>query len=411
MDGQGACESAPCAAMKARFLVRLWLALLASGPVWLQAGMGDELAATHLERMGGLEKIRAVAAMRAEGRTFIEDKTVEVVMWAQRPNRLRIESRMEGRKFVQVYDGEHPPWQSHSAVEEGAPRPMRENEAREFIRNADFDGPLISYGEKGYTVDYAGEEKVEGRPAYKLLVMSRRDEILFVWLDKESYLLTKRLEYRINQGRRAGIETFYKDYRTVKGVPQPFRIETRSGGRALNVILIDKMEPNPRLPRGVYEFPAALAEKGKLEESGKEKAAVVLTLPTKDTTDEATKKKPDAGRTAESKTAEEAGEKSAAAKAVETGREPSGANGPEQTAEKSGESTKRGFFRRLFGGDKPDAEPKPDVSAEGEKQEAGEAGKSGEAKSAGTAAKKDESKPADAKPDPEQREKKPEPKP
>ena len=253
--------------------VMVIMALLAAGPVWLRAGMGDELAAVHLEKMGGQTKIHGLQALRVVGKTFIQDKAVEVVMWAQRPNRLRIESQMEGKKFVQVFDGEHTPWQTHTAVENGAPKAMDESEARDFVRNADFDGPLIDYSAKGFTVDYAGEDQIEGRPAYKLLVMNRRDEILFVWLDKDSYLMVKRLEYRVTQGRRLGIETSYKDYRPVKGVPQPYRVETRANGRVLNMTMIDKMDANPRLPRGTFDLPAELAAAAKNGKSAESRTA------------------------------------------------------------------------------------------------------------------------------------------
>ncbi|MDD3180349.1 MAG: hypothetical protein PHQ04_08360 [Opitutaceae bacterium] len=235
--------------------------LLAMPYSMLRAGIGDELAAMHVERMGGVDRIHNLQALRVEGRTYVQDNAVEMVMWAERPNHLRVESRQGEKRFVQAYDGAHAPWQSHSAVGEGAPKLMGESEAREFIRNADFDGPLIGYSTKGFTVDYAGEEQLEGRAAYKLLVMGQHDEILFLWLDKESYLLVKRLEYHISpEGRRVGIATLYKDYRPVGGVPQPYRVETQVNGRLLNMVLMDKIEANPRLPNGIFSLPAAPAE-------------------------------------------------------------------------------------------------------------------------------------------------------
>jgi outer membrane lipoprotein-sorting protein len=258
MELHPVCGAATWRRMKATFLAFMAMATLALGVPRARAGMGDELAATHLEKMGGLARIKNVGTMHIEGKTFIGDKTVEVVMWTKRPNLLRVESQMDGKKFVQVYDGQHPPWQMRSNVDNGAPKAMDEDDGREFVRNADFDWPLVDYAAKGFTVDYAGEDPIEGRPAFKLLVMNKRDEILFLWLDKENYTLVKRLEYRVSQGRRTGIETFYKDYRPVKGVPQPYRVETRANGRVLNMTLIDRMDANPRLPRDTFDYPAEL---------------------------------------------------------------------------------------------------------------------------------------------------------
>jgi hypothetical protein len=66
------------------------------------------------------------------------------------------------------------------------PQAMGEEEAREFIGNADFDGPLVDFAAKGFSVDYAGEETLEGRPADKLMVMNRSGQLFFLWVDKQT---------------------------------------------------------------------------------------------------------------------------------------------------------------------------------------------------------------------------------
>ena len=48
------------------------------------------------------------------------------------------------------------------------PQPMSGVEEKSFKLQADMDGPLVDYADKGYTVEYLGEEDVEGTPAHKL---------------------------------------------------------------------------------------------------------------------------------------------------------------------------------------------------------------------------------------------------
>ena len=151
------------------------LALTVSG----QAQLGHEIARRHAERAG--DKLAVLVAVRAEGRTFINGEVVSFLLVAQRPNRLRVESFTPVRRALQVYDGESAPWTSHSETKGGTPQAMAEADAREFIINADFDGPLVNFAAKGFSVDYAGEEPIEGRPAYKLLVMNRSDHLFFLF--------------------------------------------------------------------------------------------------------------------------------------------------------------------------------------------------------------------------------------
>jgi outer membrane lipoprotein-sorting protein len=208
-----------------------------------QAQLGHEIAQRHAARAG--DRLAALAALRAEGRTFINDEVVPFTLVAQRPNRLRVESFTPRRRVVQVYDGTNPPWISHTELKGGAPQAMGEADAKDFIANADFDGPLVNFAAKGYSVDYAGEEPVDGRNAYKLLVMDKSDGIFFLWVDAENHEIVKRTAYRQSGGSRVAVDTLFKDFREVGGVLQPHRIETTANGRLLYVMLIDRMEANP----------------------------------------------------------------------------------------------------------------------------------------------------------------------
>jgi hypothetical protein len=227
----------------------LVLGLATSG----SAQLGHEIARRHAERAG--DKLAALVAVRAEGRTFINGEVVPFLLVAQRPNRLRVESFTPVRRALQVYDGETPPWTSHSETKGGHPQAMPEADAREFIINADFDGPLVNFAAKGFSVDYAGEEPVGGRPAYKLLVMDRRDHLFFLWVDTQTAEIVKRTVYRMSNGQRVAVDTIFKDFRPVGGVMQPHHIETIANGHLLHVTVIDRMEANPAVAPGMFARP------------------------------------------------------------------------------------------------------------------------------------------------------------
>lgn len=222
-----------------KLLIFLGVVLLATAG---HAQLGSEIARKHAARAG--EKLAALKTLRAEGRTFIGSEMVPFTLIAERPSRLRVESFSPLRRVIQGYDGLQPPWISHSEFHGGAVQRMPAADARDFIANADFDGPLVNYADKGYSVDYAGEDTIEGRRAFKLLLMSRHDDIFFLWLDAESHEVVKRTVYRAGKEARVTVDTLFKDFRPVAGVMQPHRIETTANGRLLYVMVIDKMMPN-----------------------------------------------------------------------------------------------------------------------------------------------------------------------
>src|SRR4051812_12226065 len=117
-----------------RRIVYLFIAVVATTVGHAQ--LGHEIARRHAARAG--EKLAALVAVRAEGRTFINGEVVPFLLVAQRPDRLRVESFTPMRRALQVNDGKSLPWASHSEIKAGAPQEMPEMEAREFVANADF---------------------------------------------------------------------------------------------------------------------------------------------------------------------------------------------------------------------------------------------------------------------------------
>lgn len=220
------------------FLFALTLAVLAAraDPV------GHEIARKHAARGGG--KFRDVKSLYIEGKTLIGGEIIDIRMWSERPNRLRVESSMGARKVTQIYDGRHEPVIQHTEVEGGRPMRMTPGERRDFITNADFDGPLVDFAAKGNSVDYAGDEVVNGSPAKKLLVMGAQGDVFFVWVDAKTFEMVKRGVFRTANDKRVLIETIFGDFREVAGSLQPHRIETKIGTRSIYLMVLTRMVAN-----------------------------------------------------------------------------------------------------------------------------------------------------------------------
>jgi hypothetical protein len=231
------------------FLLILLLTMLPA-----RAQLGSELARQHAERAGN--RLAALRSLRTEGRTFVGGEVVPFVTLAERPNHLRVESFTPRLRVILCYDGSGAPWISHTATKGGVPQDMAEVDARDFLLNADFDGPLVDYARKGFSVDYAGEDQIDGSKAYKLLLMGRNDEIFFLWVDAVTHEVVKRMVYRNQRGRRVTIETRFMDFRPVEGVLQPYRIETFADGELLYAMIIDRIEANPLIAPGAFARPA-----------------------------------------------------------------------------------------------------------------------------------------------------------
>jgi len=65
---------------------------------------------------------------------------------------------------------------------------MGEEDLRSLLLDADFDGPLVDYKEKGNKVESLGHDIVDGDDAYKLKVTLKNGDIIYYYLDPDTFL-------------------------------------------------------------------------------------------------------------------------------------------------------------------------------------------------------------------------------
>jgi hypothetical protein len=230
------------------------LALMAALPAALAAPGQTEadILRIHHEALGGTAAIASLRALRAEGVTKLESGEVEFTLWAARPAKVRLESRLGRNSMVQAYDGVTAAWGMPAG---GAPALMSKGEAREFIAGAEFDGPLIDPSAKGYAVTYAGEAEVEGRRCLHLMLAARDLELIELMVDAETYMVLKRVSARPEIPDAGNLETFFSDYRPVGGVMMPLRVMTFEGERLITDTRIERIMPLAALPDSLFEMP------------------------------------------------------------------------------------------------------------------------------------------------------------
>ncbi len=239
------------------------IALIVSLSVILSAGFvmamdADELIKKSFEATGGLDKIKSVKSSHATGKALAQGMEFPFVMRTLRPNYLRLDVEIMGMTMIQAFDGEKG-WTINPMAGITVAQDMTEIENKSFKLQANMDGLLVDYKDKGYTVEYIGEADVEGTPAYQLKVDTHDDIVMDLFFDQEYFLNIKMTtaitwEEKVNES-----ETYMSDFQEIEGMIMPFSIETRMGGVAASQIVIEKVELDTEFEEGLFEMPAAEA--------------------------------------------------------------------------------------------------------------------------------------------------------
>ncbi len=240
-------------------LLAAWtLGAAAQAPAAAPALTLDQVIAKNIQARGGMDKIKALKTIRMTGKMTVgPGMEAPVIMEQKRQNNMRVDITIQGMTITQAYDGKSG-WSIMPLQGNKDPQPMGEDELKAMEDQADFDGMLINYQQKGNTVELAGKEPVEGSDAYKLKITTKSGAVNTVYLDADSFLEIKINSKRTVRGTERESDTTIGDYKEVEGLMFPFSIEQGVTGQPQRMkITIDKVELNPELEDARFKMPAA----------------------------------------------------------------------------------------------------------------------------------------------------------
>jgi len=224
-----------------------------------QAQTADELVSKNIEAKGGIEKIKAIKSVRVTGKLsggggFTATTTQE----NQRPNLLRETISLQGMTAITAFDGKTG-WQIQPFGGHKDPEFLGEDDLRDLLLDADFDGPLVDYKEKGNTVEYLGHDVVDGDDALRLKVTLKNGDIIYYFLDPDTFLeIRKEVQEFIRGSVRESVVEM-GSYKPVNGVMYPFSVSQGSKANpAQQTTTTEKIEVNVPIEGGDFAVPASL---------------------------------------------------------------------------------------------------------------------------------------------------------
>ena len=218
----------------------------------------DEIIAHYLKSVGGMEKIQAVNTLRRTGK-FNGGGGFEamVVQENKRGNMVREEFSLQGMTAINAYDSKTG-WKIEPWGGKKDPEALGEEETKSILEDADFDGPLVNYKQKGNKVEFVGMDQFEGTDTFKLKVTKPNGDVYFYYLDTDYYVPIKIDTKRTVRGAEREYETALGDYKEVNGWYLPFSFETNTkGSQDKSKITYDKIEANVAIDDIRFRMPAA----------------------------------------------------------------------------------------------------------------------------------------------------------
>jgi outer membrane lipoprotein-sorting protein len=204
--------------------------LLAASAAAASAQTLDEIVTKNVEARGGKEKLKAVQSARMTGSmTMGQGMEAALLFEFKRPKMIRQELTVQGLTAVTAYNGTSG-WQIMPFMGKKDPEPMSADDLKEMEEQADIEGDLVDWKEKGNKVELLGKEKIEGTDAYKLRVTLKNGTVKTEWLDADSFLEIREESRRKIQGNEVEFVTTLGDYKEIGGLLVPFSFDSKAKG-------------------------------------------------------------------------------------------------------------------------------------------------------------------------------------
>jgi hypothetical protein len=227
----------------------------------------EELVGKNLAARGGAEALKALRTIQFKGKIrFPGDFELDYIETRARGSAgsagaVRFDSTLQGLTLVQAYDGKAG-WSINPFQGRRDAETMSADDARSLADSGLVDGPLLSAGTNGSSVQYLGREDYDGTLAYKLRVSEKDGDSFVYLLDPDTYLEIAITETRKVRGAEQVFEYELGDYEKVGGVYFPMSVQSGAKGSSQRQqVSIETASANPDVKPGYFAQPVSPAAK------------------------------------------------------------------------------------------------------------------------------------------------------
>jgi clan AA aspartic protease (TIGR02281 family) len=172
-----------------------------------------------------------------------------------RGERTRVDLDMAGIMVTAVFDGDGGWMRSQGQVVSLSERQRKEQER---LRTHDL-AKLAEYDSEGYKTAYLGRSDHEGRTLEGVAITDPNGTTTQFYLDPETWLVARIAYEDVNLDTQewARHEARLSDYRSVGGVPTPFRLEAYVNGEVIQAMQFAMVDISAPVPEDIFARPGA----------------------------------------------------------------------------------------------------------------------------------------------------------
>ncbi len=224
----------------------------------------DQILKNYYE-VNGIEKMKDINTITIKGKSVAMGQEFPFTMYKKRPAGFRLEVPIQGTTMLQIFNGEKG-WMVMPWTGTTEPKEMTEEQLKGFKKEADLEGPLYNFKEKGSTLELMGKEDVEGSEVYNLKLTDKDGDVTNYYIDAENFVILKTKSKTTIRGQEVESETFFSDYQEQDGFVTAHSIEMKNNGQTGQSMQIVEIKYNEPVDDKLFQKPAYTAPKPAVEQ-------------------------------------------------------------------------------------------------------------------------------------------------
>ncbi|WP_346856130.1 hypothetical protein [uncultured Draconibacterium sp.] len=230
------------------FLTALMLIAL----VGVQAQTLDNVLEKHFAATGQ-EKLAAVKTFDITAKMSVMGMEMPMTIKVKKPNKFKVEMEMMGQKTISAFDGSKG-WMINPMMGAGV-KDLEGAELKQAMTQADMEGELYHYAQKGHKAELMGKVNEDGKDAYEIKLTNKDTSVKTYFIDADSYLITKVKANVEAMGQSMDVETKMLEYQEVNGIKMARKIEASMPMGSMTTIM-EEIKINENIDDSVFKRPA-----------------------------------------------------------------------------------------------------------------------------------------------------------
>lgn len=223
----------------------------------------DEILAEHFAVIGQ-EKLLETETFSTKGKIIQGQFEIPFTSYHKRPFSFKSEASFQGMEIITAYDGETG-WSINPFAGNKDPQPMTEEQIDRTALQADYDGALYNYKEKGYEIEFTGTEELDDIEVYLLKLTRANGDVITYYIDSENYVMLKTKSKMMIQDVETEMETIFSNYKYTDEILNVYSIETQSDGQTVMQMVFDEITYNVDFDDSIFDMPEVTAPTDSME--------------------------------------------------------------------------------------------------------------------------------------------------